>query len=346
MITERQRPVICALRTPPAQTRDGDCLGRTLPCRMIPMNDMPADAPESSPRQTDAHRSAGMHGPLWNFLRRFAWLVAIKRTVWRCCGRSANLSEIDVLGAFPMYSPNMDGPYRPRAAMTIQAIRRFPAALAELGRITGATKCEIFDAQSFCRGANEQALQLKVIFDKFGSNKANFHNYHFIYASILRRPDAIESLLEIGLGTNHPDVLSNMGPEGVPGASLRAFRQYLKNATIYGADVDRRILFNEQRIRTFFVDQTDWSSLESLGRELPEAIDIIVDDGLHAHHANVQTLRFALPRIKRGGWVIIEDIRLNSLAIWEVVSALLPSSYRSYLITAEYGAVFAVQRLE
>ncbi len=310
------------------------------------MNDMPADAPKISPRQTNGPRLASERGPLWVFFRRYAWLVALKRAVWRWCGRPTNVSEFDVLGTFPMYSPNMDGPYRPRAAMTIQAIRRLPTALAELGHVTGATKCEISDAESFCRAAGEQALQLKLLFDKFGSNKANFHNYHFIYASILKCPETVETLLEIGLGTNHADVLSNMGPDGIPGASLRAFRHYLKNAMIYGADVDRRILFNEERIRTFFVDQTEWSSLESLGRELPDTIDIIIDDGLHAHHANVQTLRFGLPRIKRGGWLIIEDIRLNSMAIWEVVSALIPNSYKSYLVTGEYGAVFAVQRLE
>ncbi|HVU32165.1 MAG TPA: hypothetical protein VHE61_01940 [Opitutaceae bacterium] len=310
------------------------------------MNDMPVDAPPISPRQASARRLAGRRGPLGVFLRRCGWLVSLKRAVGRWWGGPANRSALDVLGTFPMYSPNMDGPYRPRAAVTIHAIRRLPAALAELGDITGATKCEIIDAESFCRGAGERARLLKLVFDRFGSNKANFHNYHFIYAAILKRAEAIETLLEIGLGTNHADVLSNMGPKGVPGASLRAFRHYLKTATIYGADVDRRILFNEERIRTFFVDQTEWSSLEALGRELPEAIDIIVDDGLHAHHANVQTLRFGLSRVKRGGWVIIEDIRLNSTAIWKVVSALIPASFKSYLITGEYGAVFAVQRLE
>ena len=39
-----------------------------------------------------------------------------------------------------------------------------------------------------------------------------------------------------------------MGSEGVPLASLRAWRDYFKNANIYGADIDKGILKDEERI--------------------------------------------------------------------------------------------------
>jgi hypothetical protein len=71
-------------------------------------------------------------------------------------------------------------------------------------------------------------------------------------------------LLEIGLGTNNTDVVSNMGSEGVPDASLRAFRDYLPNARIYGAGIDKRILFEESRIKTYFADQTDLAAAARL----------------------------------------------------------------------------------
>ena len=44
---------------------------------------------------------------------------------------------------------------------------------------------------------------------------------------------------------------------GKPGASLRVWRDYFPNAIIYGADIDKDILFAEERIKTFYIDQLD-----------------------------------------------------------------------------------------
>jgi hypothetical protein len=109
---------------------------------------------------------------------------------------------------------------------------------------------------------NEEAL--KALFDHHGSDKANSHNYHILYSSILGDGEKIENIFEIGLGTNNSDVVSNMGSGGKPGASLRAFRDYCPNANIYGADIDSRILFSEERIRTFYLDQTRLDSFQNL----------------------------------------------------------------------------------
>ena len=45
------------------------------------------------------------------------------------------------------------------------------------------------------------------------------------------------------MGTNNPNLVSTMGSSGRPGASLYAFKEYLPNAIIYGADIDKDILF-------------------------------------------------------------------------------------------------------
>ena len=99
--------------------------------------------------------------------------------------------------------------------------------------------------------------KLESIFNKYGSDKANYHNYHYLYAWILKNPSEIKSLFEIGLGTKNSNVVSNMGKNGKPGASLKAFKEFLPNASIIGADVDSKILLEEERIKTFFVDQTN-----------------------------------------------------------------------------------------
>jgi hypothetical protein len=135
-----------------------------------------------------------------------------------------------------------------------------------------------------------------------------------------------------------------MGTAGVPGASLRAFREYLPNATIIGADVDRRILFQEDRIQTYFVDQTDLASLESLAMTVPDSIDLIIDDGLHSPNANLAVLAFGLKKLKNRGWLVIEDIAERAAPLWEVVGALLPDTFASQLLRAEGALVFAVQR--
>ena len=51
--------------------------------------------------------------------------------------------------------------------------------------------------------------------------------------------------------------------------------------------IDRRILFHEDRISTFWVDQTDPNSLDALAAQLGDIkFDLIIDDGLHLPHAN------------------------------------------------------------
>jgi hypothetical protein len=191
------------------------------------------------------------------------------------------------------------------------------------------------------------ALRLKELFDQHGSDKGDtYHRYHLLYGALLASTDA-SALLEIGLGTNNVNVVSNMTSYGKPGASLRAFRDYLPGAQIYGADVDRGILFSEERISTFFVDQTDLDSFSALGAAVPAEFDLIIDDGLHSPNANLATLAFGINRLKVNGYFLVEDIGPDALPIWQVVSAaLLPSEYESDIIVTEDKLLFLVRRLK
>ncbi len=73
--------------------------------------------------------------------------------------------------------------------------------------------------------------------------------------------------------------------------------------------------------------------------------DLIIDDGLHSPNANIAVIRFALNKIKIGGWVVVEDILEEALPVWQVISALLPNTYRSNIIKCIGGYIFAVERL-
>lgn len=150
---------------------------------------------------------------------------------------------------------------------------------------------------------------LATLFRKFGSDKSSKHAYHTIYSSLFPDASQVEKVLEIGLGTNSINVVSNMGRshKGV-GGSLRAFREYFPNASIFGADVDVEALFQEDRITTFWTDQVEIASMLELIKSTGGEIDLFIDDGLHSFNANINSLRAGLRSVKQGGFIVIEDI--------------------------------------
>jgi hypothetical protein len=157
------------------------------------------------------------------------------------------------------------------------------------------------------------------VMTKHGSDKGRAHNYTTVYSALFQgRWDQPLRLLELGLGSNNPDVPSNMGIFGVPGASHRGWRELFRNALLYGADVDRGILFQEDRIKTFYCDQSDQSSILELWShpELRDGVDIIIEDGLHTFEANVSFLEGSLDRLSPGGIYITEDIMCDVVEDW------------------------------
>jgi hypothetical protein len=174
---------------------------------------------------------------------------------------------------------------------------------------------------------------------------ASFHDYHQLYAPMLasRRQEPFR-LLEIGIGSNNANVVSNMGVTGKPGASLRAFRDFLPYGEIFGADIDRQILFQETRINTAFVDQTRPETFWDLTHSFGIDFDLIIDDGLHSPNANIATMLFAFRALKSGGTFVVEDIAEKSIPVWQSIQAILPASYASTLINAKNGLLFMVTR--
>lgn len=277
-------------------------------------------------------------------LNKYPGLVKTKRELWH---KYFDFTRLNLPEAFPLFKPNSAGFYHDQAWLTIQTINQIFPALSAFVASVGLRQISVENIESISvTGEELQAVaNLKKVLDAYGSDKANFHNYHNLYATILSNREAIQGFLEIGLGTNNLKVVSNMGALGKPGASLRAFRDFLPNANIYGADIDKEILFTEDRIQTVFVDQTDSAAFAALDKLVPSELDLIIDDGLHSPNANIITMTFALPKIRVGGWFVIEDIALEALPAWEVTAALLPDSYEVHIYKAVSTLVFAVRRL-
>jgi len=261
-------------------------------------------------------------------------------------GQVLRRGDARILESFPIFTPATDGSIRSRAVLTIQAVNQtFPLMLGLLSRagrpIEEPTPIEGFVDNDSKRAAAEE---LKHLYEHHGSDKSTTHDYYLLYGAILSERDSITALLEVGIGTNNLDVLSNMGIDGKPGASLRAFRDFLPKARIYGADVDRRILFSEDRIRTFYVDQTNLESFDAVADAVGEGFDLIIDDGLHSPHANLATLLFALERLKIGGWFVVEDVKPSALPVWQVAAALMPDHYDSHIVASKAALLFVSRR--
>jgi hypothetical protein len=244
-----------------------------------------------------------------------------------------------------MFTPYSGGSLADLAALTIQSANRTFDLTDEILLATGNAGAESVGIEYFADNDEKRASAnlLKTLFNLFGSDKSTHHNYHLLYGALLN-PATTVNILEIGIGTNNTEIVSNMGAKGRPGASLRAFREFLPNATIYGADIDRGILFDDDRIKTFFVDQTDMASLDDLSQAVPDDLDLVIDDGLHCPDANLATLLFSLKKLRVGGWVVIEDIAPAASPLWRLIAAVLNDRFPNCLVSAKGGLMFVLQR--
>ena len=174
-------------------------------------------------------------------------------------------------------------------------------------------------------------MNLGNLFDKYGSDK-NRNGYTPVYESIFKhwRPC---SILEVGIGTMIPGAPSSMVgyalPGYRPGGSLRAWRDYFNQGMeglasrtrVYGIDVAPDTQFDDEPlIKTFLADSRDSAALEKVLGD--RVFDVIIDDGLHDHDAQLSTINNLLQHMNPGGFYVVEDIYPESpfLAEWDKVA--------------------------
>ena len=148
---------------------------------------------------------------------------------------------------------------------------------------------------------------------------SSWHNYTTLYYSLFKNiTHKALRVFELGIGTNNPNIASNMGINGRPGASLYGWSEFFPNSKIFGADIDRNILFNTDRIKTFYCDQTNPEVIQDMWNEpeLQDNFDIIIDDGLHLYHANFTFFENSIHKLNSKGYYIIEDILQNDQHIF------------------------------
>jgi len=273
--------------------------------------------------------------------------VPMLHRVWRLGYESINRTDLSLLDSLVTFAPNSAGTLRQRSTLALLDASHFFDLSNEVLTASGAELLPIEIAEDFAENDAEREASrvLATGFAKYGSDKSTGHDYHNVYGPILARQGTVRAILEVGLGTNNTDTVSNMGARGMPGASLRAFRDHCASAKIYGADIDRRVLFSENGIETFFVDQTKMETFDILGEKISSKLDLIIDDGLHSPSANLTVLRFGMQHVSEDGWIVIEDIGKQAVPCWQLIAAAIGRHWKCRIISARGGYMFVVRRV-
>lgn len=146
---------------------------------------------------------------------------------------------------------------------------------------------------------------LTILANRYQSDKGTnfFHRHGFsnIYHELFYdKRESIRSILEVGIFN---------------GASLRMWRDFFPNATIYGFDNDdsKINLTNDlPNTYTFLVDQSQRQSLiNGIQNTKCEQFDIIIDDGSHMMNHQQLTFGVLFPYVKNNGQYIIEDLHTS-----------------------------------
>lgn len=284
---------------------------------------------------------------LRKFIREFPVIGKVALNLYVFLKRGSALRLVRPQVALSNFWPNSDGKYKVLTHLLLESVNLLPDYFDEL--IEEASKKapeqpsqinQIIDGDF-----SENIASLRTLFQSYQSDK-HTHKYEEIYARLFSEPGSVNSVVEIGIGTNNEKVVSHMGKNHQgSGGSLRAFRDYFQNSKIVGLDIDHEALFEEERISTHFFDQNgSTEQLSRVGVE-PDSVDLFIDDGLHLFGANVKGLIHGLRYVRPGGWIAIEDLTNDALGAWRLVAiALTASSHQAHLVQAQGANVLLVRK--
>jgi hypothetical protein len=129
---------------------------------------------------------------------------------------------------------------------------------------------------------------------KEGIDQLAAHSYisHYYESNFLLLRDKTKTLVEIGV---------------FKGASMKLWHDYFLNAKIYGIDKNVRWQNNGEykaRCKIIKGDSND----EAIYNQMPNDINIIIDDGSHKLIDQLRSFDILFPKLKKGGLYIIEDV--------------------------------------
>jgi hypothetical protein len=178
--------------------------------------------------------------------------------------------------------------------------------------------------------------ELCNLFYKYGADKcpAIRHSYSPEYYTLLKEyKSQFTDILEIGVGNDcqlrYSDKFAKIQIssdsidwvfEYIPGASLRAWRDFFTDANVYGIDIDKNVLFEEERIKCYYAEQSKEEELENTIRDIEkytnnknQKFDLIVDDGSHIISHMILSFKILSKYMRINGIYIIEDIKKEDI---------------------------------
>jgi len=102
------------------------------------------------------------------------------------------------------------------------------------------------------------------------------------------------NILHIGMKSKHIDI--------------RYIKNYFPNSTIYACDEDDTILFQEERIVTFYLDQHKPRVIQRQLCDKNIEFDIIIDYGLESFETRWKTLKILFDKLTKTGTYVIRNI--------------------------------------
>ena len=135
---------------------------------------------------------------------------------------------------------------------------------------------------------------LELLGLKYGTDKIGKHNYLPYYFDMFKdMREYVKKVVEVGVAE---------------GAGVRMFRDFFPNAMIYGAEIDDKRIFSEDRIEVYKCDQSKKRDIKKFLKQVGTDIDIFIDDGSHKPEDQVLTCLTVMPYLKKEAIYIIEDV--------------------------------------
>lgn len=143
-----------------------------------------------------------------------------------------------------------------------------------------------------------KTVSFKTIFYQHQENVSDkWVNYFDIYDECFRSyVDKKPNVLEIGVQN---------------GGNLQILNKYLKNATLFGVDIDPKVrnLTLGSNINVYNFNITDELAINQYFKKTE--FDIIIDDGSHICSDIIQTFKLLFSKLKPGGIFLIEDLHTS-----------------------------------
>jgi len=166
------------------------------------------------------------------------------------------------------------------------------------------------------------------------TDKGGIHDYINAYYTheFYDKRESVKTFLEIGVFN---------------GGSLRLWKEWFINAKITGIDINMPDFVAQEGINIFVKDAYNQQVIDEIQ---DETYDYIIDDGPHTLHSMVIAVKKYLPKVKKGGKLIIEDVQdIEWIKILEeVIDKNIASEWKTFDMRSNKGRyddiIFEIKR--